>query len=262
MNLTRGRRIAVFVLLSVLLAGCGQRGDTQDAAAQPEYVVGSDASYPPFESMVGANQAIEGFDVDLLRIVAAHAGFRVRFVNTPWEGIFDELRQGRRDILASAISINAERARNVDFSDPYFDARQVIAVPHGAGGIGSFADLAGERVAVQVGTSADVDLQQLVGKTSQNIVRFQTMTEAFDALKAGKVKALVGDNGVVAGFVRHSKGMFFTVEDTASFAPEHYGFAVKKGRAGLREKINAGLAAARADGSYAALYQKYFGTGQ
>ena len=143
-----------------------------------------------------------------------------------------------------------------------FDARQVIAVPRDATDVVSFGDLRGERVAVQVGTTADLDLQQLVGKDSPDIVRFSTMTEAFDALKAGKVKALVGDNGVVAGFVRHSNGMFFAVEDTGSFAPEHYGFAVRKGRTDLLDKINAGLAAVREDGTYAALYQKYFGTGR
>ncbi|MBV8046352.1 MAG: basic amino acid ABC transporter substrate-binding protein [Paludibacterium sp.] len=262
MKLSPGGFFLVVILLAATLTGCGRQADSGAAAEDgTEYVVGSDASYPPFES-VGVGQQVVGFDVDLLRAVAAHAGFHVRFVNTPWEGIFGALAQGRYDILASSISINAARAQAVDFSDPYFDARQVIAVPHGANEVGSFADLRGERVAVQVGTTADDDLQRLVGRDSANIVRFQTMTEAFDALKAGRVKALVGDNGVVAGFVRHSNGMFFTVEDTASFAPEHYGFAVRKGREALRGKINAGLAAVRADGTYAALYQKYFGTGR
>ncbi|WP_215782444.1 basic amino acid ABC transporter substrate-binding protein [Paludibacterium sp. B53371] len=260
-NLFSGWRVLVTLAFCFLLAACDRGAGHPDAAAVPVYVVGSDASYPPFESM-DEHQNMVGFDVDLLRAIARREGFRLQFVNTPWEGIFATLGQRKRDILASAISISQQRMKQVDFSEPYFSARQVIAVPRGANEIGSFADLRGIKVAVQVGTSADEDLQRLLGKESGDVVRYQTMTEAFAALKAGKVGALVGDNGVVAGFVRQSDGAFFVVQDTASFAPEHYGFAVAKGQTALRDKLNAGLAAVRADGTYDRLYRQYFAAGK
>ena len=60
--------------------------------------------------------------------VADKAGFEVKFVNTPWEGIFNALGQGDRDLLVSSITITDERKQTMDFTDPYFDAQQLIAV--------------------------------------------------------------------------------------------------------------------------------------
>lgn len=260
MNLDRGVARLVVVTLLGLLVACGRHGDAQSVANAPEYVVGSDASYAPFEYL-DDHQAVRGFDVDLLTEIGKRAGFRVRFVNTPWEGIFGTLGQpGGSDILASSITITPERQRSIDFSDPYFDARQLIAVGRGHSDIRSFRDLRNETVAVQVGTTADEDLQRLLGHGSPNIKRYQTMSQALSALQQGLVMAVVGDNGVVAGFVKaHPGAGIITIEDTGSFAPEHYGFAVRKGNAALRDKINTGLRAVRADGTYSRIYSHYFG---
>jgi len=71
---------------------------------------------------------------------------------------------------------------------------------------------------------------------------------------------VVADNGVVIHYVANNPGAKFkTVADIKSFAPEQYGIAVKKGNAELMAMINKGLAAAKADGSYAAIYKKTFG---
>lgn len=260
MNLYRPLARCAALALVFALSACGAKAPSeQESGPAVEYVVGTDASYAPFES-TDAHQAIQGFDIDVLSAIARREGFRVRFVNTPWEGIFATLDKGSRDILASAITINPERKKLVDFSDPYFNARQLIAVQKGENEIGSFRDLRGETVAVQVGTTADEDLQRLMGHDNPDIRRYQTMSEALAALQSGQVRAVVGDNGVVSGFVRsHPESGLFTVEDTASFTPERYGFAVRKGRKDLLAKINAGLAAVRADGTYDALYKKYFG---
>ena len=59
---------------------------------------------------------------------AGKAGIEVKFVNTPWEGIFNALAQGDRDMVVSAVTITDERKQTMDFSTPYFDARQLIAV--------------------------------------------------------------------------------------------------------------------------------------
>ncbi len=71
----------------------------------------------------------------------------------------------------------------------------------------------------------------------------------------------MNEHGVVIYYVVDSPGAKFkTVSDTTSFAPEQYGIAVKKGNAELLEKINAGLAAIKADGSYDQIYAKTFGS--
>ncbi|MDZ7651984.1 MAG: transporter substrate-binding domain-containing protein [Burkholderiaceae bacterium] len=73
-------------------------------------MVGTDAAYAPFESQNEKGEIV-GFDIDLIKAVAAKAGLEIKIVNTPWEGIFNTLAQGDRDMLVSAITITDERRR-------------------------------------------------------------------------------------------------------------------------------------------------------
>ncbi|WP_148716620.1 basic amino acid ABC transporter substrate-binding protein [Chitinolyticbacter meiyuanensis] len=227
------------------------------AAAGKTYQVASDAAYAPFESL-NSKQEVVGFDVDVLTAVAAKGGFAVKFHNTPWEGIFATLGTGDRDIVSSAVTITEERKQTMDFSDPYFEAKQLIAVP-AASKIAKFADLKGKKVGVQTGTTGDEVVQKLLGKTNPNIKRFESTPLALQELLSGGVDAVVADNGVVVNFIANNKGAKMKTLDDASFAKEYYGFAVKKGNKDLLTKINKGLATIKADGTYDKIYKKYFG---
>ena len=122
-----------------MLAACGKQAEppappaataaapaSEAAAPAPAaprwYVVGTDAAYAPFESQNEKGEIV-GFDIDVVNAVAKKAGFEVKFVNTPWEGIFNTLQQGDRDFLVSAITITDERKQTMDFTNPYFDAQ-------------------------------------------------------------------------------------------------------------------------------------------
>ena len=257
--------IAVLVA-GLVIAGCGKKEEPAPAAAVPAsaaapaakvYVVGTDAAYAPFESQNEKGEIV-GFDIDVVSAVAKKAGFEVKFVNTPWEGIFNALGQGDRDIVVSSVTITDERKQTMDFSAPYFDAQQLIAVK-GTSKVAKFADLKPLKVGVQTGTTGDEVVSKLQGKTSTNIKRFESTPLALKELEAGGVDAVVADNGVVIHYVANNPGGQFKTVSDASFAPEQYGMAVKKGNAELLGKINDGLAGIKADGSYAQLYTKYFG---
>ncbi len=84
-----------------------------------EYVVGTGATYRPFEYETPQKELV-GFDVDLMRAIAKAEGFDVKFINTPWEGIFATVDKGDRDIIMSGITITDKRKQVVDFSKPYF----------------------------------------------------------------------------------------------------------------------------------------------
>lgn len=228
-------------------------------AGAPLYVVGADASYPPFEYL-DDHRAVQGYDVDLLNAVAAAGGFRVKFVDTRWEDLFQALQQGRRDILASSVSITPLRKTMMDFSTPYLLSRQLIAVGRGQDDIRSFHDLKSKkRVGVQADTSADVLAQSLLGKSNPAIKRFGSMTDALLSLETGQVDAVIGDSGMVRFYVKnHRQAGVVVIEDTTYVSPEYYGFAVRKGNPALLERINAGLAAVKASGVYDALNKKYF----
>ncbi|MFM9900275.1 MAG: basic amino acid ABC transporter substrate-binding protein [Polaromonas sp.] len=227
------------------------------APAARVYVVGTDAAYAPFESQNEKGEIV-GFDIDVVKAVAAKAGIEVKFVNTPWEGIFNALNQGDRDLLVSAVTITDERKQTMDFSTPYFDAQQLIAVPT-ASKIKKFDDLKKLKVGVQTGTTGDEAVTKLLGKTNANIKRFESTPLALKELEAGGVDAVVADNGVVINYVNNNaSGKFKTVTD-ASFAAEQYGLALKKGNTELKDKLDKGLADIKTDGTYDKIYAQYFG---
>ena len=256
--------------VGIVLAACGKKEAPAEApaaaapvasAAAPApakvYAVGTDAAYAPFESQ-NEKAEIVGLTIDVVNAVAKKAGIEVKFVNTPWEGIFNSLAQGDRDMLASSITITDERKQTMDFTSPYFDAFQLIAVKANSK-VAKFDDLKKLKVGVQTGTTGDEVVTKQQGKNSTNIKRFESTPLALKELEAGGVDAVVADNGVVINYVNNNPGSKFKTVSDASFAPEQYGFAVKKGNTELLEKLNKGLADVKADGSYDQIYTKYFG---
>jgi polar amino acid transport system substrate-binding protein len=258
----------------LLLAACGKKEEPTPTAAPAAgsapvaaapapapgktLVVGTDAAYAPFESQNEKGEIV-GFDMDVLTAVAKKAGFEIKFVNTPWEGIFNTLQQGDRDLLISAITITPERKQTMDFAGPYFDAYQLIAVKGGSK-VAKFEDLKKLKVGVQTGTTGDEVVTKLLGKASTNVKRFESTPLALKELEAGGVDAVVADNGVVVNYVaNNASAKFKTVSDSA-FTPEQYGIAVKKGNTELLDKVNKALADIKADGTYNTIYTKYFGS--
>lgn len=260
------------LVVGLTLAACGKKEPPPAPAAEAApsapaaapapapkvYTVGTDAAYAPFEYQNDKGEIV-GFSVDLLTAVAAKGGFEVKFVNTPWEGIFNSLGQGDRDLLISSITITDERKQTMDFSDPYFDAVQLIAVKESSR-ISKFADLKKLKVGVQTGTTGDEVVTKLIGKNSTQVKRFESTPLALKELEAGGVDAVVADNGVVIHYVANNPSAKFKTVADASFTPEQYGIAVKKGNAELLGLINKGLADIKADGTYESIYKKTFGT--
>ncbi len=172
--------------------------------------------------------------------------------------LFKTLDSGERDIVASSVTITDERKQSMDFSRPYFDAVQLIAIKEDSK-VSRFDDLKTLKVGVQTGTTGDEVVQKLLGKTNPNIRRFESTPLALQELAAGGVAAVVADNGVVQNYIINNPTAKFKSVSDASFMPEQYGFAVKKGNTELLEKINKGLDAIKADGTHDALLAKYFG---
>lgn len=261
---------ALSLTAALLLSACGGGQSTNSASApgsaanaassaagSKEYVVGFDASYAPFE--YEENGQVVGFSADILTAIAENQGLKFRFVNTPWEGIFATLGTGDRDIISSSVTITPERAATMDFSESYFEATQMIVVPATDTTTQSFADLKNLVVSVQSGTTGDLVMQKLQGEQSTTIKRFDVMPLALKELLNGGAQASVGDNGVVQNFVNNNPDAKFRTLIDSSFEKEHYGFAVKKDRGDdLLAKLNAGLAAIRADGTYDRIYAKWF----
>lgn len=269
MKLAKVLMLTTSLLLAISLVGCGGSktpapNNQSEGTPNPtpssqvkEYVVGTDASYAPFESVTEKNEFV-GFDIDVVKAIAVKGGFKVKFVNTPWEGIFTTLKNGDRDFLVSATTITDERKKEMDFSEPYFEAIQMIAIGKDAT-ITKFDDLKGHIVGVQIGTTGDEVVSTLLGKDSKDIKRFESTPLALKELENSGVEAVVADNGVVINYVKNNTGKGFKMLEDTSFIKEFYGLPVKKGNKELLDKINDGLKKMKADGTYDKIYADYFG---
>ena len=263
------------ILSMCLLAACSD-GNNAPAASQntdaassaapaagldlnKTYIVATDATYAPMEYM--ENEKVVGFSHDVLDAAAKSQNVKLEFVNTPFKGLFANVDKGDSDIGLASITINDERKQQLDFSEPYFEATQMIVVTdRNISTVKSFADLKTRSASVQAATSGDLILQDLQGKDSQNIKRFETMPLAFKELESGGVDAVVGDSSVVGYYVSQNPNAKLHTLVDPSFVREQYGFAFKKGRNdGLREAINKGLSQIKTDGTYDKIHTQWFG---
>jgi len=224
------------------------------SAQNRELVVASSATYAPF-AFENKDKQIVGFDIDIINAVAKQQGLKIKIVNTPWSGIFAALNNGDVDLVISGVTINDKRKQSYDFSPPYFIAHQLIAVPKSSSAT-TLKSLTGKKVAVVNASTADDVASREFGKTNPNIRRFESTPLIISELAGGGVDAAIGDNGVIAYRVSQNPDLK-TVEDP-SFPEEGFGIVVKKGDKPMQDKLSAGLAAIRADGSYNAIYKKWF----
>ena len=216
--------------------------------------IGLNAEYPPFESVDDAGEIV-GFDPDLDKAIAEAAGFDYELVNTRWDGIFVALASGEFDAVSSAATITDERKQTVDFSDPYFNAGQVLAVKVGSD-ITSVDQLGGKRVGVQLGTTGDI---WATDNTGAEVVRYDEITLAFQALAQGDVDAVINDLPVSADIIKANPEMDVEIIG-GSLTDEFYGIAVNKDRPEVLAAINKGLAAIKENGVYDQIYEKWMGT--
>ncbi len=251
------------ILAAVVILGCAQQQETEKAkiklVEEGYLTVGSDIAYPPFEYTDEKTGKYTGFDIDLMTEIAKRMGLKVKFINTAWDGIIPGLLAHKYDVICSAMTITEERAKQVDFSDPYFEARQVIITRADDTSINDVEDLAGKVVAVQQGTTGDFAAQRLVDEGIQfEIKRFEGTPEALMAVQKGDADAAIIDN-FVAYIAAKENPTIYRVVESDKFAPEYYGIAVNKDNPALLEKINEILKQIKEDGTYDKIYNKWFG---
>jgi polar amino acid transport system substrate-binding protein len=247
--------------LALVLAGCGGGGEQAAAPGAPGVDLVNDGQlttcthlpYEPFQFQQGAE--IVGFDVDMVDLVAQRLGVEQHIIDMPFDNIqsgaaFDS---GQCDIGAAAMTITEERRQNIDFSDPYFDATQALLVQE-ASGITDPAQLAGRRVGVQNATTGQEYAQNNI--TGSEIVVFEDLGLLTTAVQTGDIDAAIADNGPLLDFAKKNPGLAVTAEFRTD---EQYGFGVRKGNTALLQAINETIAAAKADGTYDRIYEKWFG---
>ncbi len=265
-HVRRAAALAAAAMLAIAgVAGCAKEdtGGTTDGGVAlvkaGALTTCTHLPYAPFQSKDQTGKVV-GFDVALIDLVAAKLGVPQQIVDTPFEGIKSgsDLNAGKCDVAAAGMTITDERKKVLDFSDPYFDATQALAVPAGKE-VKTLAELAGQRLGVQGGTTGEDYIKAQVKEKSLKIevVSFRDLAALQQALATNQVVAAVNDLPVWNEYIKANPGK---VVVSAGFdTGEQYGFAVKKGNAALLKVVNETIAAARTDGTYDQIYTTWIG---
>ncbi len=246
----------IMLILAVLglggVVGAGNR-PPPDAAwdrvqARGVLRIGTDPTYPPFESVVDSRYT--GYDIALGQAIAADLGVRVAWVPLALDGQYDALAAGQVDLLLSALPFIYERQQEVHYSQPYFQAGSLLVVRAGEGRIAGPVDLAGRRVAVELGSDADTAarrLQRTIVPDLQLAATYHSSAEALAALAAGQADAAVADPLTLAAAPDRAALRALTppLTDTPYVA------AVKITSPRLAAAVDATISAARASGTLA-----------
>lgn len=230
------------------------------AGAQAPLKLGVEGAYPPF-SMISKGGQIEGFDIDIARALCERMKAKCELVQMEFDALIPGLKAKKIDAIVASMSITPERRKNVDFSVKYYHTPARLVAKAGAFTEVSPAALKGRKIGVQRTTIHD-RFATATFKDSQ-IVRYARQDEVFLDMKAGRLDATLMD--VVAadeGFLKTPAGQGFAFAgpnytDPAFFG-EGAGIAVRKGDDALRKRLDAAIAAIRADGTYKKIMDKYF----
>ena len=231
------------ILLS-MLAGCGQKTETIRVA--------TDATWPPFEYISEETKEIEGFDIDLFKAIAEKAGLEVEFVNVAWDPLLAGIAQCQYDVAISAMTITEDRKKEMLFSDPYFQAGQLVTVRKDNTDISSKDDLGGKVAGAQIGTTGSFEVEKIDGATLKT---YDDIGLAFQDLINGQIDAVVADNPLALAYAGKNPDKLKIAGEV--FTTEDYGIAVCKTKADLLAKINSGLKAVKEEGLIDELIQKW-----
>jgi His/Glu/Gln/Arg/opine family amino acid ABC transporter permease subunit len=247
--------ICLGFLIGILVYASDIFADTlDDVKSSGLLAVGTDATYPPFEYADDQTREIVGFDIDLMKAIADELGVEVEFTVVPFDGIISGLNSGKYDALISAMTITPERAQAVQFSEPYYDAGQSIAVPIENETIKSIDDLTGKRIGAQLGTTGEMMAKQIPGATVKS---FDNIGETFRDMANGNLDAIINDKPVSQRIIM-ARGKAKLVGPALN--TERYGIAVREGEIRLKKAIDEALIELKSNGIYAKINEIWFGS--
>mgnify|MGYP000879466618 CR=1 FL=1 len=223
-------------------------------AAKPVLKVGTEATFVPFETVDEKTNEVIGFDVDLMKAIGDIIGYEIQFYNMGWDGLIPSLLNGNIDVIAAGMTIREDRAKVVNFSDPYFESVLTIVVRKDNNTIKGFEDLENKTIAVQLNTTGDFVAEEIAGA---RIARYNTAPEALQNVAMNAAHASIIDLPVAETYL--AKNPNAPLKHLGAIAMnEFFGLALRKQDTDLLKQINAALAQIRADGTYQQIMDKWF----
>ncbi|MBQ4641022.1 MAG: transporter substrate-binding domain-containing protein [Oscillospiraceae bacterium] len=245
------KKIFALVLVLVIclsLAACGAKGPTlADVQKAGKLTVATSPDFPPFESLEGGK--VVGIEVDILELVAQELGVELEIVQMDFDSVLVGIQTAKYDCGMSGITANEDRKKNMLFTDPYYNAAQVIVVKEGSSITGK-ADLADKTVSVQTGTTAETGCQDEKIKYQA----YNANADAMSALTTGKVDAWVVDNLTAIQMTADAEGLVILEENMTE---EPYAFAFAFGSEDLVAEISKIVNKLIEDGTVQKIFDNY-----
>jgi polar amino acid transport system substrate-binding protein len=221
--------------------------------------VGTDASYPPMESVDTASHTFLGADIDLATAFAKAMGLKgAKFVNTTFTSLTLALARGNFDVIMSSMNDTPDREKQIAFVD-YMRASEGIVVRKGSGiHANGYSAMCGKTVAVQDGTT-EASGMETANKTCKNkitIKKYSLDTAAYQAFAVRKADAYSTDLPVAALYVKLSHGQLVLAGKPFG-AGQDYGIGLPKSNSALRQALKTALGKVRASGQYKTILAKW-----
>jgi glutamate transport system substrate-binding protein len=218
-----------------------------------EITIGVKYDVPPFGFKNPQSGEIEGFDVDMGKIIADELGVEPKFVEAISDNRIPFLQQGEVDLILSTMTINQERDMEIEFSEPYYIARGRILVP-GDSDIKGIEDLAGKRVCTALGSTYEETLREEAPDADLRLV--DTYSECLELLQNGAIDAISTDDVILTGMIIQDDTLKMVGDELTT---EPYGAGIKEGDKEFQKFVSDTLEAAQADGRWEETYQKWVG---
>ena len=262
-------KILSVVLALVLIVGCfAACGGNKDDETKKTLVMATNAAFPPYEYVEGGE--FVGIDVEIAKAIADKLGMTLEIKDVDFGAIIGGVQSGKFDMGMAGMTVTDERLKSVNFSTTYATGIQSVIVLEDSE-YASFEDFYtgfdadenpagvkdGIKIGVQQDTTGDIyssDKPANWGFGEDNVVRYKTGADAVQALKSGKVTAVIIDNEPAKSFVAANDGLKIL---DGEYANEDYAICVAKENTELLDSINKALAELQADGTIDKIIKKY-----
>lgn len=248
MVVTMRKIIVLFILICISLSKTSY-------ATSTVYRVAGDSQFPPYE-YVDSEGVFRGFNVDLLKAISLVTGMEFEFIPMRWEDAYKSIESEQADII-QGMKESEERKSKFLFTESLLMNSQSIFVLDSNNNINSNRDLVEKVVALN---KEDIIYHDINKIYHVEIIQYDTLEEALEALLDGKADALVG-NTLTVNFICKEMDVIDQVKIVGDALNEQkYAMAVAHGDDELLEMLNMGIDEIQKNGMYDSLYRKWFGT--
>jgi polar amino acid transport system substrate-binding protein len=227
----------------------------QDIQQRKELRCGTFADVPPFAAPDPKTREMVGFDVDLCNAIAKRLGVKAAITPLSVEARVPEVKMGRVDITVANLAYTLGRAEQIQFSDPYYLAKEMLAVKASDPGT-SKADYKGKRLASTKGSTSELSIKL----NGSEPVTFQDTGSAYMAVQQNKALGMVANTMTITKLVNQSKASGVPLKMIAEpMAFQPIGVGMKKDEPALLAKINATLLEMDKAGEINQIWDKWLG---